>query len=113
MQLHLFPSILNQIELEAPDSPRRAFYRLAIEECQGIYTVVKESGAGGKVLDVRRWQYESMNRALKKYDKLLTDKLNPQRKSPRKYKRKRLAKQAVIGKYKHSNLKIPYQCVNL
>lgn len=87
-QLHLFPTILKMIELKA-DSPKRAFYRLMIEECQGAWAVVKESGAAGKVLDRRRWVMESAEKAVAKYDRILRDKLNPCRGSPRKYKKKR------------------------
>lgn len=87
-QLHLFPTILKMTELEA-DSPKRAFYRLMIEECQGAWAVVKESGAAGKVLDRRRWVMESAEKAVAKYDRILRDKLNPARGSPRKYKKRR------------------------
>lgn len=87
-QLHLFPTVLRMIELEA-DSPKKAFYRLMIEECQGAWSVIKESGAAGKVLDRRRWVMESAEKAVAKYDRILRDKLNPTRGSPRKYKKKR------------------------
>lgn len=87
-QLHLFPTILKMIELEAPDSPKKAFYRLMIEETMGIWAVVKESGAGGKVLDRRRWEMASAEKAVQRYERILRDKLNPNRGSPRKYKRR-------------------------
>lgn len=93
-QLHLFPTILRMIELEA-DSPKRAFYRLMIEEHQGDWAVIKESGAAGKVLDRRRWAMESAEKAVAKYEKILRDKLDPARGSPRKYKKKRPDKRAV------------------
>lgn len=86
-QLHLFPTILKMIELEA-DSPKKAFYRLMVEETMGIWAVVKESGANGKVLDRRRWTMESAEKAVARYERILRDKLNPNRGSPRKYKRR-------------------------
>lgn len=88
MQLHLFPTILKMIELEA-DSPKKAFYRLMVEETMGIWAVVKESGANGKVLDRRRWVMESAEKSVAKYEKILRDKLNPNRGSPRKYRKRR------------------------
>ena len=89
MQLHLFPTVLKFIELEAPNSPQKAFYRLRLEECQGIYLVIKESGTAtnNKVLDRRNWQFNKIEQAIKKYDRILRDKLNPARSSPRKYKK--------------------------
>lgn len=88
MQLHLFPTIIRSEYLEA-DSPKKAFYRLMIEECQGQYTIVKESGCAGKIMDRRRWPTKNLETAEKKFNKILEGKLNPGRGSPRRYKRKR------------------------
>lgn len=102
-QLHLFPTILKMIELEA-DSPKRAFYRLMVEESMGVWAVVKESGAAGKVLDRRRWVMESAEKAVAKYEKILRDKLNPNRGSPRKYKIKRAPGSARFGGKRYADV---------
>lgn len=88
MQLHLFPTILRWVELEA-DSPKKAFYRLMLEEDQGRYRIIKESGCYGKVMDRREWAIPTVEKALHRFNKILKDKLNPARGSPRKYKRVR------------------------
>lgn len=102
-QLHLFPTILKMIELEAPDSPKRAFYRLMIEECQGIWSVIKESGANGKVLDRRRWVMKSAEKAVQRYERILRDKLNPNRGSPRKYKRRPDQRPPLAAKWRNEH----------
>lgn len=87
-QLHLFPTVTQFVELEA-HSPRRAFYRLMIEECQGQFSIIKESGANDKVLDRRQWPMKSKSHAVKKFNRILKEKTNPSRGSPRKYKKRR------------------------
>lgn len=87
-QLHLFPTITDWVELQA-DSPKKAFYRIMIEECQGSYSVIKESGCLGKVMDRRRWDQPNLDKALRKFNRILKEKLNPARGSPRKYERVR------------------------
>ena len=85
-QLHLFPTITNWTKLQA-DSPKKAFYIIMIVECQGAYTVVKESGCDGRVMDTRRWVQPSFEKAWKKFNQIIRNKTNPSRGSPRKYKK--------------------------
>ncbi len=84
-QLSLFPDQLCSAYLVAPDSPQKAFYRIWIERNACIYTVCKESGAKGRVLDKRSWPFEKFEEAQKLYDRRIKSKTNPDRKSPRKY----------------------------
>ena len=84
-QLSLFPDRLCSAYLLAPDSPKKAFYRIWIEKNACIYTVCKESGAGDKVLDKRSWPFETFEDAQKLYDRRIKSKTNPDRKAPRKY----------------------------
>jgi hypothetical protein len=51
-QLSIFPEIVCSAYLVA-ESPKSAFYRIWIEADAGIYTVLKESGIKGRVLDKR------------------------------------------------------------
>lgn len=83
-QLSMFPDIVRCAYLVA-DSPKSAFYRIWIEADAGIYTVLKESGIKGRVLDKRTWPQESLEAARKLYDRRIRDKTNPERKCPRKY----------------------------
>lgn len=88
MQLHLFPQIIKEAYLEA-DSPKKAFYRLILQECQGNYILIKESGCQGRVMDRREWVMPSYEKAIKKFEGLISWKTNPARGSPRVYKQKR------------------------
>ena len=85
-QLNLFTRRLAMAHLVAVDSPRKAFYLIWIEETDGRIQVVKESGAGGKVLDRRCWACDNLEAAQKLFDRQVRYKTNPQRKSPRKYR---------------------------
>lgn len=88
MQLKMFDAtILDSAELVA-DSPKKAFYRIKLVVKEGDYYVEKESGAQDKVLDRRRWTAITMDAAEILYKKKLREKLNPTRKSPRKYREK-------------------------
>ena len=69
----------------ASESPRRAFYRIWIEETDGQISVVKESGVKGRVLDRRIWTFADFQEAEKAYQRRIKAKTNPERKSPRKY----------------------------
>lgn len=86
-QLSLFPIVLEEADLLALNSPRQTFYRIWIEENAGLYSIVKESGAGGKVLDRRSWKAETAEEAKGFLDRKLKEKTNPARKSPRRYTR--------------------------
>lgn len=83
-QLQLFPSILKSILLTA-NSPKNAWWKLEIIEHNGKYYIRKLSGIPGHVLDRRIWPMESYVEAEKEYYRKIKAKLNPKRKSPRKY----------------------------
>jgi hypothetical protein len=59
------------------------FIRIWIEENAGLYAVVKESGAGGRVLDRRSWKTETVEEAKGFVARKIKEKTNPARKSPR------------------------------
>ncbi len=78
--------ILASEYLVAENSPRKAFYRLnVIEWDYGRFEVRKESGAGQKLLDSRAWEFNDHNEAMQFFKRKIREKLNPERKSPRKY----------------------------
>jgi len=80
----LLPEIVCAAYLVA-DSPKHAFYRIWIEGGAGIYSVRKESGVEGRVLDKRTWPQENLDEARKLFERRIRTKTNPQRKCPRKY----------------------------
>jgi hypothetical protein len=84
-QINLFTKKIRRAYLVAWDSPRKAFYRIWIEVAEDEYTVVKESGIKGKVLDRRSWPTENFEAAKKQFQRRIKSKVNPDRKSPRKY----------------------------
>jgi hypothetical protein len=84
-QLNLFTIKVNSALLVARDSPRRAFYKIWIEDTDGQISVVKESGVKGRVLDRRVWPFAEFKEAEKAYQRRIKAKTNPERKSPRKY----------------------------
>ena len=87
IQLKLFQShTIKDTHLVAP-SPRKAFYRLRLESHLGRYVIRKESGTGVKVLDRRAWMFDSRSIAEKRFGQRVRQKTDPNRKSPRKYKR--------------------------
>ena len=87
-QLKIFdPVILEHAELVA-ESPKKAFWNIRLEQQGGTFTVIKESGTKNVVRDKRKWPHGSYEKAKKDYDRRLKAKLNPDRKSPRKYRRK-------------------------
>lgn len=87
MQLKLFErNIILSANLIA-DSKKTAFYRLYLVFENGVYSVEKESGAAGRVLDRRKWPCKSYDEAKKLYDRKLKSKINPNRKSERHYKK--------------------------
>lgn len=85
-QLNLFTVKVNSTLLVAPDSPRRAFYRIWIEKTDSQVNVVKESGIKGRVLDRRTWPFTDFAEAEKAYQRRIKAKTNPEGKSPRKYR---------------------------
>lgn len=80
MQLLLFErSVLAECKLICNDSPKRAFYMLRIVFEGGRYWIEKESGAGGRVLDVRKWPMDSEGAANRYYKNKIRQKLKPGR----------------------------------
>lgn len=84
-QRSLFPERICSAHLVATDSPKSAYYHIWIESDAGMFTVCKESGIKGKVLDRRAWPFGSLDAAIKLYNRRIKDKTNKERKSPRKY----------------------------
>jgi len=76
--------ILERTSLRAK-SPKNAFYNLAIIKIRDGYLVKKESGAGTRVLHKEAWFRETYEEAIRLYQKILREKTNPKRRSPRKY----------------------------
>lgn len=92
VQLQIWdPVVLEHAELIC-DSPKKAFWNIRLEAQFETFTVIKESGIGDKVLDMRRWPHDSHDKALKDYRRRLRAKLNPGRKSTRKYEVKKSRK---------------------
>lgn len=81
MQLKLFEdTVLREVELIAPESPKKAFWRLRLVFCRGAYRIDKESGGGGKILDRRSWPQRDRERAERVFDRKVAEKLKPGRK---------------------------------
>lgn len=106
-QLSLFPRIIRKIHLTA-ESPKKAFWNLAIEECQGAYRLIKSSGAMGKVLDTRIWPAQSAENALMMFDRKVREKLRSTRKSPRIYSINVCRTDKDVVKYYRNFLKRKY-----
>lgn len=87
LQLSLFPEIVESAYLVAVDNPRDTFYRIWIEENAGAYSVVKESGSKGRVLDKRVWPMDGYEQAKRLFDCKVKAKTNSERKSLRKYRK--------------------------
>jgi len=68
------------------ESKRHAFYNIGLYRTEGAYLVRKESGAGGKVADVRDWKFPDLGEAEKFLERKVREKTNPLRKSERKYR---------------------------
>ena len=87
MQIKMFDeTILESADLVA-DSPKKAYYKLKLISDGGQFAVEKESGIDGRELVRRRWVAITMDADDLLYQKKLREKLNPTRKSPRKYKK--------------------------
>ena len=84
-QLSLFADMVRTVRLVAPESPKRAFYSLRIESLNGQISLVKESGAKGRVLDRRCWPMKDLDYAVKMFERRIAAKTKQDRKSPRKY----------------------------
>ena len=85
IQLELFPTQIKSTCLFAPESPKKAFYRIRLEASNGGYLVAKESGIKQTVLDRRKWRFDDLNAAEKFFEAKVKNKTDQNRKSPRKY----------------------------
>ena len=81
----LFGQILKAAYLLSPDSPKKAFYTLSLELEFNQYVIKKKSGFGDRVLDRRRWVFDTLSDAEKSFDRRVKQKTRPDRKSPRSY----------------------------
>jgi hypothetical protein len=72
--------------LIAPESRRRAFYRIWIEDSGSGFRVCKESGASGKIWDRRAWELGSLEEAERLFARRIREKTDPERKRPRIYR---------------------------
>ncbi len=72
--------------LIAPESRRRAFYRIWIESSGSGFRVCKESGASGKIWDRRVWELGSLEEAERRFVRRIREKTGPGRKRPRIYR---------------------------
>jgi len=78
-QMSLFPNTVRKIKLVA-DSPRKAWWSLAIIEVYGLYFLIKKSGTKAGLLDTRKWPAKNYDKALKIFEKKVKSKLDPKRK---------------------------------
>ena len=94
MQLRIHTAkVLKIAYLEAPESPRRAFYLLWIEKTRRGFRVCKESGVGAGCATLHRkaWECDTIEEAEKLFAKVVRRKTRPNRKSPRQYREIRSA----------------------
>lgn len=86
-QLTMFvPVVIRYSNLLAADSPKQAYYNIRIEYQDGNYRVCKESGYGSRLLNAWERVFDSLSEAEKHYERIVRDKTNIQRRSPRKYR---------------------------
>ncbi len=76
--------ILMRVRLES-NSVLGAWYELALVSTKIGYLIEKHSGAHGRGRQLETWFRRDIIGAEKKYSRILADKVNPKRKSPRKY----------------------------
>jgi hypothetical protein len=84
------PRVLKNAHLVVLNTPRKTFYSIQIEECQGTFRVLKISGALGKVWDKRMWEFSTLDEAERHFNRRIKEKTDPERRSPRKYSIKHL-----------------------
>jgi hypothetical protein len=72
--------------LIAPESRRRAYYRIWIEDCGDRFRVCKKSGASGKVWDRRAWELGSLEEAERLFVRRIREKTDSGRKRPHIYR---------------------------
>jgi hypothetical protein len=77
--------VLMRVRLES-ESALSAWYELALVSTPFGYLVEKTSGAQGRGHQSETWYRRNLPDAEKKYSRILSDKVNPKRRSPRKYR---------------------------
>lgn len=102
-QMGLLPEddrVLLHSRLEA-DSARNAWYEISLIAIQDGYLI--EAHAGDRSRRSKEiWFRPKLEEAQKKYSRILNDKVNPARRSPRKYK---LVKEVShLGNYRHPQI---------
>ena len=87
MPLKSTPKVLKDARLVVPDTPRKTFYAIRLEECpdSGRFRVLKTSGAMGKVWDQRAWEFDTRDEAERFFCRRIKEKTDPGRNSPRRY----------------------------
>jgi len=78
--------IIKNAHLTVSKSLRETFYKIWIEEQDGLFQVNKASGVGDRVWDRRAWTFSSLDEAEALFNRRLKQKTNPERKSARKYR---------------------------
>jgi len=76
--------ILMRVRLES-NSVLGAWYELSLVATKIGFLIEKHSGAHGRGRQLETWFRRDIVGAEKKYSRILADKVNPKRKSPRKY----------------------------
>ena len=84
-QLDFRLKVLKDAHLVVPNTQRKTFYSIRIEEFCGMFRVRKISGAMGKVWDKRTWEFATLDEAEKLFSQRIKEKTDPDRNSPRKY----------------------------
>ena len=72
--------------LVAVNHPRPTYYKIWLEKWAGRYRVRKQSGVEGWKPDKRAWEYDSLEKAEKVFDRTIKTKTNSSRKSKRIYR---------------------------
>jgi hypothetical protein len=84
------PKVLKNVHLVVLNTLRKTFYSIQIEEADGVFRVLKVSGALGKVWDKRTWEFSTLDEAERHFNRRIKEKTDPERRSPRKYSIKHL-----------------------
>ena len=78
-----FERKLRETRLEADTG---AYYALTLIEIAGGYLVSKKSGVGDRKPHEEAWFRRHRDEAEARFESIVADKINPERKSPRKYR---------------------------
>ncbi|MDY0363082.1 MAG: hypothetical protein RBR08_16660 [Desulforegulaceae bacterium] len=78
-------NILKKASLVSPESKKQAWYEVRIYGGDGLFYVVKESGATGASGLAEAWVRPSEEQALKKFDTIIKKKLSTAKSRARRY----------------------------